>query len=112
LLAGSGELFDCFPTCRSLARVSAAYGSAFELREADEVVGEVGEPDLGPGPGDPDGPDDEPQSPLLGGEDVLDGSPHLAEFDVAAGHVPRHRPATRFLVLQLADTTVAGEQPA
>src|SRR5215471_5723241 len=69
--------------------------------QAGEVVGQIGERDFGGCPRLADGPDDEVQSPLLGGKDMLDPGPHPRPCGVAAADMGRHRLAARLSALEL-----------
>lgn len=71
--------------------------------EALEVVGEVRQADPGAGPIDPDGADERAHPLLLVGKDVLDVGAHRGPGGVAAGEIPRHRPAGRLLAVDPRD---------
>ena len=57
--------------------------------QSGEVVGEVGQADLGFGANHTDGADDQAKSALLSGEDVFDTSAHAGARGITARHVRR-----------------------
>src|ERR1051325_4313705 len=74
----SSRQSDCLARV-SLVR-SGRCGLSSEPCQASKVVGQVGEGDFGGCPRLADGPNDEVQSPLLGGKDVLDRRGLVPEF--------------------------------
>ena len=62
--------------------LSGRYRLSFDTEEALEIVGDVGEPDLGPGPGQADGMREQAEAMLLG----RDHRPHSGA-DLGAGAV-------------------------
>lgn len=62
--------------------VSGQHRPALNLEEALEVIGKIGEPDLGLGSGQSDGPHEQAEAVLLPGEHRLDG-----RADLGAGAV-------------------------
>lgn len=58
--------------------------TTFPVEEAFEVVGDIGETDLGLGPLDADGADEQAHPVFLGGEDMLDGRANLGTRGIGA----------------------------
>ena len=78
--------------------------SALKPGEAEQVVGEVGQPELGRGASKADRADDEAPALLLAGEDMLDRGPDLAARGVPApawGLVRTPKPCPRFAAERL-----------
>ena len=84
--------------------------SALEPDQAAHVGDQVGEPEPGRGPGEADRADDQTESALLSGEDVLDRDPDSRPAGVAADQVRRHRFAARLRPLELRRQPTARQQ--
>ena len=70
-----GQLFRPEPRFRPCCR-SGGRSSAGKPCQAGEVIGQVRHANLHPGPGQPDGADEQPHPVLLAGKDVLNGRAH------------------------------------
>ena len=78
---------------------SGGRSSPVEPGQALHVVGEIGEADLGGGPGDADGADEQSHRSLLPGKHVFDRGTHPGFRRVGQSRPARHRPAPRFLAM-------------
>ena len=81
--------------------------AAQELDESAEVVGEVGHPDAGVRPGQPDRANRQSHGLLLDREDVLDRRPVARAPGIATTDVRRQRASGRAAAVDVADEAVA-----
>ena len=89
---------------------SGGRGPSLKPSQSGEVVGEIGECDLGGCSGQTDGPDDQMEAALLGGEDVLDPCADPGAGRIAAADMGRHRLAARLGALELGLVPAAVEE--
>ena len=78
---------------------SGGRSSPVEPGQALHVMGEIGKADLGGGPGDADGTDEQPHRSLLPSKHVLDRGTHPGFRRVGQSRPARHRPTPRFLAM-------------